>query len=456
MNKNSLGTYQFDIKETIKLSQQQIPIEEIEEMEIVPNVEIEQRGEEIEITGSLYVYGSYRGNNENKILSETNDLPHSYEESVQFTPLSADRGPFSPLTKEDKLEHRIPVKITLPSGKVRDVSDVYAYINSFDYDLMSQHQIEIIASLIIGGFVEKEDEMKKKTILEEQLEFVHIAGGTGESKQEPTLEERLAAIEDQVPKIAEPTPAEEERIQLSSEKIEQVQAMEAMENERPIAPIEKEVKVEAAPEVRDEPKVSAIEVRNELEANAESEVSEEPEIADTPEIKAEEKAEEKGERQEEEENDLESRTPLDNVIALPNLGQAPEENVEVISEMEEDIRVAITGKGTKQDREEITSLSSIFSRRPVREEVEQTPNLERSEDAAEDEEEKEEHLYLTNFMESNQEQFTKLKLCIVQKDETIEEIAERYRIQAESILRANQAVRTQISQGQILYIPVKG
>jgi|GEM_PF-5252526 len=440
MNKNSLGTYQFDIKETIKLSHQQIPIEEIEEMEIVPNVEIEQRGEEIEITGSLYVYGSYRGNNEERILSETDDLPRSFEESVQFTPLSADPKPFSPLTKEDKLEHRIPVKITLPRGKVRDVADVYAYISSFDYDLKSQHQIEIIASLIIGGFVEKEDEMKKKNILDEHLEFVHVAGGAGEAKSEQTLEERLAAIEEQIPKIEEPTMAKEERIQLASEeKEEPVQAKETIADERPVKQSEEEVKVEAAPEVRNEMGVSAEpEARNEL--------------VTTPEIKAEADIE----RLEEEETDSETREPLDNVIPLPNLGQPAEETMEVISETEEDIRVAITGKGTKQDREEITSLSSIFSRRPIREEVEQTPDFERSEDVPEEEEEKEKQLYLTNFMESNNEQFTKLKLCIVQKDETIEEIAERYRMQAESILRANQAVRTQITQGQILYIPVKG
>jgi stage VI sporulation protein D len=48
-----------------------------------------------------------------------------------------------------------------------------------------------------------------------------------------------------------------------------------------------------------------------------------------------------------------------------------------------------------------------------------------------------------------------LKLCIVQKNETLEQIAERYQVSIDEIIRFNRLPSEQISPGDIMYIPQK-
>lgn len=64
-------------------------------------------------------------------------------------------------------------------------------------------------------------------------------------------------------------------------------------------------------------------------------------------------------------------------------------------------------------------------------------------------------LYLTKiFAKEDETETTKLKMCIVQKDETLELIAERYDVQPQSLIRVNNLEREHLAEGQILYIPV--
>ncbi|NEU29797.1 stage VI sporulation protein D [bacterium LRH843] len=64
-------------------------------------------------------------------------------------------------------------------------------------------------------------------------------------------------------------------------------------------------------------------------------------------------------------------------------------------------------------------------------------------------------LYLTKMMSKEEEQFTTLKMCIVQENESLETIADRYDISANQLVRTNRLQQEKIEEGQILYIPVK-
>lgn len=407
MHNSGTGSYQFDMKETVRLTPNQLPIEEIEELELIPQVQIEERGDEIEITGSLYLYGNYRGNQEAGKLDATTSTPDSYEESVQFEPLSIERGPFSPLAKEDKFEHRIPVRITLPKGKVREIADVYAFINSFDYDLVTPYQIDVIASLVISGFVEKEEEMKEEKLFPDPLEFVHISGENQVDFSSNPVEAKLNALDEQISRLEESNPIAE------NEELAQQDESEREEDSVLASVVEDRLEPEEIEESRVETSVE-VETQTNLEVER------------------------------------------DNVVQMPYLVEDQHEAEEEPEQTppEEDVKVAISGKGTKEDRETISSLSSIFSRLPKKEDVSYVETSERTDQ--ENEEQENDALYLTNFMENNQEQFTKIKICIIQKNETIDDIADRYKLQVETILRANQAERNQLAAGQILYIPVKG
>ena len=64
-------------------------------------------------------------------------------------------------------------------------------------------------------------------------------------------------------------------------------------------------------------------------------------------------------------------------------------------------------------------------------------------------------LYLTSMLTKGEERFSKLRMCIVQDGESLETIADRYDMQVSNLIRMNRLNEDRVSEGQILYIPVK-
>lgn len=69
---------------------------------------------------------------------------------------------------------------------------------------------------------------------------------------------------------------------------------------------------------------------------------------------------------------------------------------------------------------------------------------------------KENALYLTKLFSKEQgEDFSRLKICIVQQGDSMDKIAQRYDLTVQQILRANHLdYETELREGQLLYIPV--
>jgi len=69
---------------------------------------------------------------------------------------------------------------------------------------------------------------------------------------------------------------------------------------------------------------------------------------------------------------------------------------------------------------------------------------------------KENELYLTKiFAKEQHQEFSRVKICIVQQGDSLDKIAERYDISVQQLLRVNQlGQETDICEGQLLYIPV--
>lgn len=65
--------------------------------------------------------------------------------------------------------------------------------------------------------------------------------------------------------------------------------------------------------------------------------------------------------------------------------------------------------------------------------------------------------YLSDmFRDSEEEKYTKMRLCIVQERDTIESIAERYQVTTLQLIKQNQLDDAfEVSEGQLLYIPKK-
>ncbi|PYZ97321.1 stage VI sporulation protein D [Alteribacter lacisalsi] len=64
-------------------------------------------------------------------------------------------------------------------------------------------------------------------------------------------------------------------------------------------------------------------------------------------------------------------------------------------------------------------------------------------------------LYLTKMLAQNDDgqEFSRLRMCIVQAGESIETIADRYKLQVSHLMRTNNLNEERVEEGQILYIP---
>lgn len=63
-------------------------------------------------------------------------------------------------------------------------------------------------------------------------------------------------------------------------------------------------------------------------------------------------------------------------------------------------------------------------------------------------------LYLTKMLSNGEEKFSKLRMCIIQPNESLDMIAERYNISLSQLIRMNRLESERLEEGQILYIPV--
>ncbi|QHM19761.1 Stage VI sporulation protein D [Bacillus subtilis] len=63
-------------------------------------------------------------------------------------------------------------------------------------------------------------------------------------------------------------------------------------------------------------------------------------------------------------------------------------------------------------------------------------------------------LYLTKLFTKEADEFSRMKICIVQQEDTIERLCERYEITSQQLIRMNSlALDDELKTGQILYIP---
>ncbi|WP_416729100.1 LysM peptidoglycan-binding domain-containing protein [Fictibacillus sp. JL2B1089] len=63
-------------------------------------------------------------------------------------------------------------------------------------------------------------------------------------------------------------------------------------------------------------------------------------------------------------------------------------------------------------------------------------------------------LYLTKMLSAKEERFSKMKMYILQRGDSLEHICERYDISLNTLMRMNQLQQGEVSEGQIIYIPV--
>ncbi|MCC2684465.1 MAG: peptidoglycan-binding protein LysM [Paenibacillaceae bacterium] len=385
----------FDIYERVHLAEDAVSIRDLDEIELVPQIRVDNDSEQAVLTGNLLLSGIYQGEDE-----------HS----------------------SHRLEHRIPVEITLPISRIHRIEEISVEIENFDVDLISARSMNITGVLSLRGIELAGAEEEKSWKEEEEIVFVHRAdegaategaanGAAIESEPEvvpawaPFLEPsvRSEAIEAPVD-VGDPP---------SAEAAEAVADDQAQQEESAVDRSESVLSAATAAESADQ-------------AEAEGETAEvaiagesEPESASPQEFEV----------------SSESVTITDDSAAV----------------QKQDVKIAFSGKksdGAEESNKFKSALHKLLNRdsqdggagaqRAAAEEqsVEQT----RSPDSLEWK-----RLFLGGG--SSDGDFRRVRMCIVQKEESIDTIAERYQLNPREIILYNRLGDGQINEGQVIYIP---
>lgn len=410
----------FDIYERIVLAEDLPGIEELEEAELIPHIQVISQEEQATLRGHLLLAGLYKGDTEQR--------------------------------ETEPLEHWIPVEITVPLNRVSSIEDIAVEIENFDVDLLSKRSLNITGVLSLKGIQAAVPSAPEGLWTDEEITVVHAPEAPSDpSGFEPRNEveafeagpyAQSADLQATAGYEAEPASVygayhsyvEE---QLHTERTEEAAPFEISEapgrvlNETPagtwnfgrhpaVEAVQEEPPAEAYPGIADRQNES-LEMSMAAETNEESaeSVSVEPEAA---------------------------------LSAYEQEEQAPPEEP-----AKPELKVAFTNKHSTVDPPARVGFSSLLqsSRTVQASELQDARDEEVQEELAPEVVPSEDVQWKSLFLGSRQEDkpFRKVRLCIVQREETLEAIAERYQMSPRELLLYNRLSEQHVEEGQILYIP---
>ncbi|MFV8828735.1 stage VI sporulation protein D [Alkalihalobacterium sp. APHAB7] len=465
----------FSIEESVWLNKGQ-EVAEILSMSLDPEIRIEEKNDHVVIKGGLRLLGEYR--------PVQNDPENTGEGEV-----AAFRS-FEEVTLNEQnvgeIKHFFPIDVTIPLSRIQNIDDVYVQVETFDYDLPEKSCLQLTADVAISGMSTQQQEVKRPsyspdssyselysepsyseaTLEREERESYYTEATSNVDHpsipQNPSFSEELPEIEK--PPSLQPFPS----FSFEARK----QAVQEPKAEEPVVEAKELVPAMEEPEYEQQYETPKFEVEG-----SEPIQNQEPVIPkQSPELNFEARPEV---------IEPEERNPIDNLV--PNNQRSSEqatsfeqetveeeERVESVEEVEkEEALEAVEKVGALQAAEDpagreeeegtkinFAPLKKLSERPPAAVEVEEEVAVHDQDDPAAEavkapkSRTDENALYLTKMLADGEEQFSKLKMCIIQENESLDTIAERYELSTSQIVRVNRLNEERVEEGQILYIPV--
>lgn len=418
----------FDIYERIHLGDDVIGIDELEEIELYPKVQVIPGEEYASLRGHLLLTGVYRGGGESQ-----------------------------------QLEHYIPVEITIPLSRVNDLEEIAVEIENFDVDLLNSRSLNVTGVLLLQGIETN-------------------VSSTGEEwrDQEFTAEHELPHSEQREPR--EPYPGVEEANAIPYAADEQQEAW-VPEQLSTVSGQVFNVDVEQIKplESLDASSFPVAELVGEPIPVAESHISSFQPAEPSERLTWDDALKSSGDKSEEAQ-EVAVEAPIQAVSAWTEDSFSPseedlpvaqsldaaqlEEGQEVTLSSTEDkehedkpeMKIAL-GSKKSSDQDGLSSFS-ISNLLPKHRHIVETDEVEQEEVEAEliaeDEDIGNRPSWKNLFIRQEAEEqapFRKMKLVIVQREETLNEIAERYHLSSRELQLYNRLEEQNLAEGQVLYIP---
>ncbi|GIO21777.1 stage VI sporulation protein D [Oceanobacillus sp. J11TS1] len=295
--------------------------------------------------------------------------------------------------------HKFPVDISVPPHRVKNLEDVTVQIESFDYDLLGPDSLRITATVEIKGILQ--DEAFRPVEEQENLE-------TAEANQEQVGD--IFSFEIEHP---------EEVLTRNEEKEKEEEDIEQEQD------IEQDKDKEVFEEDPDRWKIKSQSLSEYFQSLSKSEETEkkETDVEECEEVKKKEKKVEQTEEIEDDELswDVDDESEVIDYIVDTAFPDTPREE-EIAMEKEEMEKEELLEEDSDQEKEQSENVSILSE----------------------------------IFREAEQDQYVKMRLCIVQENDTIDTIAERFAVSALQLIKHNQLeADSEVNEGQLLYIPVK-
>jgi len=421
----------FDVYERVHLPDDVAAIDELEEIELVPRIQVIDQGDHAVLRGQLLLSGVYR--------SQTDS-----ENSLT-------------------LEHWIPVEITLPMNRISRLDDISIEIDNFDVDLLSARTLNITGVLSLRGISAQPIQEPEDIWREEPFTVIHqrevyderaleaINGQNAANEQSYIAEELEFAAQEEISneQIADASDEPEEATvtisssssgggwsssQLFASPAPQVEDEERQEDEREISLSSQQTSNEgwlatSSPFANDSAVISTDEAASE-QALAEEREESEPNVAP--------------------------------IAPIAPIAEAfPPQQSPVPEQEKQEPRIAITnkqpqeGSGLAGDVGILTLLQTSRREQAARQAAEQVVAQQRADEEARVQASGDEIEWKNLFLgkRSEDKEFKKIRMCIVQRDETLDVIASRYSMNPREIVMYNRLDDSSVSEGQLLYIP---
>lgn len=468
MSQENESYLRFSLEESVWFQKGQ-EVAELYSISLDPNVTIQESDQYVFIRGSLDLSGEYKDsqNGEEEEFSQT-FLPKAVQKVERH------------LNGLNEFTHRFPVDITIPNNRIASLDEVDVSIQSFDYALPEHNCLKLQADLLITGIY-------NDSYVEERFDTEQEVGETEEQEETDGENESYIPYAAAVPPIPDFQPVfrdeeEEELYAPFSAESKRVSEANEEEEEEPIflsdqhsAPVF-EIPVSPYPEEE--------EWETEVHRQEEAEAVEEEVIGDpsdpTEKVPSMEEAKQEAEpnRQDPVEKIEISRVTLkeevkeeeEDVVEEPSQAvnhhnnPVSRETEDVIRQEEDGVAAGpILNEHVKveQEEESNSSLSDLFKKRerpaPPAKEVK---NFKGRKQAAErDDKETADHgekqpSIMDLFGRKQEEELVRMKVCIVQQGETLDDLAQRYEVTVQSILFSNELESNQnVHEGQVIYIP---
>jgi stage VI sporulation protein D len=404
LSQENQSCLRFSLEESLWFRKGQ-EVEELVSISLDPDITIQENDQYVTIRGSLELtgeYKSYEPNNENENEGVTSQ---KFVERVD----AREEGTC-------EFSHRFPVDITIPNNRIQSIYDIDVLVESFDYSIPERSCLKLAAELTISGLYGTEQQQKQaqEEVVELEVsprfETENIVEEAEEVEVEVELEFVPSSNQDNFLFEAEARKPQED------ESVEILPKFPTF-NYQPQEEVEEEV---------NQPLWDFQEARNE---------------ASQPSWDLQETRSESNQPSwEYEETKSEDSQPSWNFQEARSEGSQPEETPQ-----EEVHEVEPAPAPTIQFEEEVNTVEESSSS------PEEPPKNMKKKKAP-----KKKSMTLTEFFARKDEGSAqaKVKICIVQKGDTVNSVADRYDVSVQNLLRSNNLELTQdIFEGQVLYIP---